>query len=171
MAKIRNDLILQRLGRADEHPLNAQPNAAGRPKLVIPLTEAERRALIPAVEGAVLTEEKSYQSQTTEKSDAMARPEFSVQSADVYRGAEIGEVDLSDWHGDAGQMIRVHAPAAPQVTVVITDGDGLALEQGEAARGLGGLWTYTTLAIATDGPQVIVTARVLPPHLTEVDFD
>jgi hypothetical protein len=163
MAKIRNDIPLQALSAA----LTARMNAAGRPMLAIPLTEEEKRVLPNAKVHALETEAESYDG-ILHKVEGVLRPEYMVQTLDLFRGAEVREVDASDWHGDVGQEIRVHAADAAQVTVVICDGDGLVIEQGAAIRTAGDIWMYTTIATATDGPRLVVVARSLPEHLAEV---
>jgi hypothetical protein len=170
MTKIRNDIQLQALGRTSGQGLEAGVNAAGRPIITIPLAAGEVATVSKAradSKAAAVTINEGI----ADKTDAaMLRPEYIVNSVDVFRGLEIRAVDPSDWHGEAGQVIRIHAEDEAQVTVVITDGDGLVIEQGLAARHDGGEWTYATIAIATDGPRIFATARELPEHLTEVRF-
>lgn len=166
MAKIRNDIPLQALSTV----LTGRMNAAGRPMLVIPLTEEEKRTLSNAKVHAIDIESKT-QDGILPKVEGVLRPEYMVQTLDLFRGAEVREVDASDWHGDVGQEIRVHAADAAQVMVVISDGDGLVIEQGAATRTEGDMWTYKTIATATDGPRLVVAARSLPEHLVVVLFN
>jgi hypothetical protein len=170
MARIRNDIQLQALSRNSGQGLEAGANAAGRPIITIPLVVGEvalvSKARTESKKAAVTINEG-----IADKTDAaLLRPEYIVNSVDVFRGAEITAVDPGDWHGEVSQVIRIHAGDEAQVTVVLTDGDGLVIEQGAAARHDGGEWTYTTIATATDGPWVFVTARELPEHLVEVKF-
>jgi hypothetical protein len=168
MAKIRNDILLAALSSTSGSGPVAGTNAAGRPMINIPLAAGEARAVAKAradsQTAAVTTDEG-----TAVKTDAaMQRPEFGVQSVDVFHSPEIREVDPSDWHGEVAQVIRIHAVKQPMV--VIADGEGRVIEQDAATRAAGDLWTYTTIAPATDGPWLIVTTRALPEHLTEVRF-
>jgi hypothetical protein len=163
MAKIRNDIPLQALSAG----LDARMNAAGRPMLVIPLTEEEKRTLSNAKVHALETEAESYDG-ILHKVEGVLRPEYMVQTLDLFRGAEIRDADASDWHGDVGQDIHVHAADASGVTVVISDGDGTVIEQGAATHTEGDTWTYKTMATATDGPRLVVAAHALPDHLMEV---
>jgi hypothetical protein len=169
MAKIRNDIPLRALSGAAGQGLEARMNAAGRPIVVISLTEMEKPLLAKAKARAVVTESRTLEG-IQHKVEGVLRPEYMVQTLDLFRGDEIRDVDASDWHGDVGQVIRLHASESKQVTVVISDGNGLVIEQGPATRSEGDLWTYMTMATATDGPHVIVTTRELPPHLVEVLF-
>lgn len=170
MAKIRNDIPLRALSGAAGQGLEARMNAAGRPIVVLSLTAAEQPVLTEAQVHAAVTEANT-QDGILPKAEGVLRPEYMAQTLDLFRGDEIQEVDASDWHGDVGQVIRIHAHGAGQVTVVIADGNGLVIEQGLATRAEGDMWTYMTMATATDGPRLVVTTRVLPEHLVEVLFN
>lgn len=168
MAKIRNDIPLQALSGDGGQGLEARMNAAGRPIVVLSLTAAEKSVLSEAQVHAAVTEANT-QDGILPKVEGVLRPEYMAQTLDLFRGNEIRDVDASDWHGDVGQVIRVHG--AGQVTVVICDGNGLVIEQGVAAHTEGDLWTYMTMATATDGPRLVVTTQKLPEHLVEVLFE
>src|SRR5215207_9694621 len=138
MARIRNDILLQALSSSAAHGPAAGVNAAGRPLVTVPLKAAESgavsRALAESKQAAVTIDEG-----IADKSDAaLLRPEYIVTHVELFRGDEIRTVDAGGWHGEAGQVIRVHA--AKQPMVVIADGEGLVIEQGAAARAEGDLW-------------------------------
>jgi len=57
------------------------------------------------------------------------------------------------------------------VNVVITDSTGAVQEQGQAAQADGLWWNYTTTATAPSGPRLVVTARDLPGHTAQMNWD
>jgi hypothetical protein len=170
MARIRNDILLQALDSSAAHGPAAGVNAAGRPLVTVPLKADERGAVMRALAESQTAEVTTDEGTAVKTDAAMLRPEFIATHVELFHGTEIGKVDAGDWHGEAGQVIRIHAADATQPTVVIADGEGLVIEQGKATRAEGDLWIYTTMATATDGPWLIVTTRTLPEHLTEVKF-
>jgi hypothetical protein len=94
---------------------------------------------------------------------------YNVAVADWFHAPKILDVDLSGWDGGAGQLIRVRARddvQVTQVTVEITDGNGVFSEQGAAVRAEGLWWEYTTLSAG--GTQVSVSAQDLPGHSVEL---
>jgi hypothetical protein len=167
MAKIRNHILLQGLSSTTGQGLTAERNECGRPILSIPLTADERyrvsKALASAWAESHVAAFMAFDG-VAEKTDA----EPSVQAVDMFHGWEICEVDPSDWHGEAGGVIRLHTRHASDPIVVITDGEGRVIEQGPATVTDGDVWTYTTSTTAPQGPRLIVTARDLPAHLQEV---
>ncbi len=170
MTKIRNDILLQALNNTTGEGPAAGFNPAGRPIITIPLRGDEGAEVSKALGQAQKAASTVYEDIAVKTDAFMLRPEYIVQSVDVFHGAEIREVDPADWHGENGQVIRIHAAGAVPPTVVIADGEGRVIEQDVAARTDDGLWTYTTIAPATDGPRLFVTTRELPPHLMEVKF-
>jgi hypothetical protein len=67
-----------------------------------------------------------------------------VAVSDFLHAPEIHEIDVKDYHGNPGDIIRVRATDDFKVTsvkVIITDADGNVIETGEAMpRGRKGLW-------------------------------
>ena len=57
------------------------------------------------------------------------------------------------------------------MNVVITDSTGAVQEQGQAAQADGLWWNYTTTATAPSGPRLVVTARDLPGHTAQMNWD
>jgi hypothetical protein len=168
MAKIRNDILLQALNHTTGEGPAAGFNPAGRPLLTIPLTVDEGGAVTRALAESQTAEVTTDEGTAVKTDAAMLRPEYGVQSVDLFHGAEIRKVDPGDWHGEVAQVIRIHAAGQP--SVVIADGEGHVTEQGVGTGPDGDLWTYMTVSPATDGPWLIVTTRALPEHLTEVRF-
>ena len=85
------------------------------------------------------------------------------------------DIDASAWNGAVGQVIRVKAiddVQVTQVTVVITDNADVVLEQGQAVRETDSLWwSYTTTATAPAESRIVVSARDLPGHITEMEWE
>ncbi len=168
MAKIRNDILLQGLSSTTGQGLTAERTASGRPILSIPLTVDEKYRVSKALAESHAAAYLSYQGVDDKTAAALMAPDYMLESVDMFHGLEIREVDPSDWHGEAGQVIRLHARHASDPIVVITDGEGRVIEQGRATGADGDLWTYTTSTTAPEGPRLIVTARDLPRHLEQV---
>jgi len=85
--------------------------------------------------------------------------------ADWFHPPEIKEIDISDWHGQIGQTIRVQAiddVQVKQVNVMITDENDVILEQGVAMAEEGGWWTYRTTAAATGNRRYWCRRRTCP---------
>jgi hypothetical protein len=99
---------------------------------------------------------------------------YNIAISDWFHAPEILEVDTSAWKGKSGQVIRVKAVddvLVMQVDVVITDGAGVTLEEGKATQVKDGWWSYTTTASTKDGAKVMATARDLPGHIAEFNWD
>jgi len=109
-----------------------------------------------------------------DKAEGTGRTPANVAMADFFHAPEVLELDINNWHGEVGQVIRIKATDDVKVTqlnVVITDGAGTVLEQGAAVQDENRWWSYTTTAVAADNPRVIVTARDLPGNLTVFNWD
>jgi hypothetical protein len=97
---------------------------------------------------------------------------FKVATADFLHPPEIREIDLADYHGKPGDVIRVHAVddvKVAQVGILIVDHENCLLEMGMAENPDGGeIWRYVA---TVDAPghhvRVIVDAADLPGHLAE----
>jgi hypothetical protein len=91
--------------------------------------------------------------------------------ADWFHPPEIKEINLSEWNGQVGQLIRVQAlddVQVQKVSVVITDESDVVLEQGLADPEDGGWWVYRTTTSSSGNPKVLVAAEDLPGHVTEM---
>jgi len=109
-----------------------------------------------------------------DKAEGTGRTPANVAMADFFHAPEVLELDINNWHGEVGQVIRIKATDDVKVTqlnVLITDGAGTVLEQGAAVQDENRWWSYTTTAVAADNPRVIVTARDLPGNLTVFNWD
>ena len=99
---------------------------------------------------------------------------YNVAVADWFNPPQIKELDVTAWNRGPGQTIRVKAMDDVQVTqvnVVITDNAGAVQEQGQATQADGLWWNYTTTATAPEGPRLVVTARDLPGHTAQMNWD
>jgi hypothetical protein len=96
-----------------------------------------------------------------------------VALADWFHEPEVQELDLSNWHGGPGEIIRALAVddvRVTQVTVLILAEDGTLLEQGPAVQAADKLWwEYVTTVAASGNPQVVVTARDLAGHFGKLE--
>src|SRR3972149_1767766 len=78
---------------------------------------------------------------------------------------QIPEIDVKGWNGQAGQPIRVKATDDVQVirvSVVIGDGNGTVLEQGNASQDEGQWWTYVTTVQTNGSRSLKITAHDRP---------
>jgi hypothetical protein len=92
-----------------------------------------------------------------------------IAMMDWFHPPEILEIDLANWTGQAGQVIRIRAVddvQVRQVSVAILDESNAELEQGLATLN-GGNWMYWTTVAATRRAKVLVRAEDLPGHVTE----
>ena len=99
---------------------------------------------------------------------------YNVAVADWFNKPQIKELDVTGWNGGPGQTIRVRAMddvQVAQVNVVITDNAGTVQEQGQAVQADGLWWNYTTTGTAPEGPRMVVTARDLPGHTAQMNWD
>ena len=98
---------------------------------------------------------------------------YNVAIADWFHPPHILEVDLDTWTGQPGQLIRVKAiddVLIKQVTLLITDGAGMLLEQGHAVQVDPICWEYTTtLPANAPHPSVLVFAQDLPGHTARLE--
>jgi hypothetical protein len=101
----------------------------------------------------------------------MAKIPYNLALSDWFNPPEVLEIDLSDWCGQAGQVIRMRAQddvLVQHVRVTITDEVGTVLEQGPAVEAGALWWEYMTTATASGKVEVKATALDLPGHKTEM---
>jgi hypothetical protein len=97
---------------------------------------------------------------------------FNIAVADFFHAPDIETVDLSKYHGNAGDPIRIITRddfAVKSVTVRIVNSDGSLHEEGEAVQSVSALWIYTAIRDNEnlDGDKIIVTVSDLPGNVTE----
>jgi hypothetical protein len=182
MAKVRNNIIIQGLSGSLGEQLVIKQDKAGRTIVGVSPTFDPNRTYSEAQlthqdqfrEAAAYAKDTKDQEAYVEKAVGTPMTSYNVAMADWFHAPEILELDVSAWHGEAGQVIRIKAVDDIQVTqvnVVITDSTGAALEQGQAVRADGLWWDYTTTATAPEGPRVVATARDLPGHVAQFNWD
>jgi hypothetical protein len=101
------------------------------------------------------------------------RVPFNAAVADFLHAPQIENIDLSDYTGQAGDVIRITVSDDMQVTsvsVLITNADGSLVEEGDAAPDAGGYtWTYTATRNNDnlDGDKIVITASDLPGNVSK----
>ena len=96
---------------------------------------------------------------------------YNVAVADFLNAPDIAEVDLSAYHGAAGDTIKVSASddfAVKSVTVKIVNASGETVEEGEAVHKIGSMWVYTAVTEINNlaGSKIIVSAADIPGNVT-----
>src|SRR3989337_1546981 len=98
---------------------------------------------------------------------------YNVAVADWFNKPQITALDVTGWKGQTGQTIRIKAiddVRISRVSVVITDGNGLVFEQGNAQPGDASWWTYITTAQANGNRRLDVTALDLPGNKAQTTW-
>jgi len=94
-----------------------------------------------------------------------------VATADFLHAPEIHHIDLEDYHGRRGDLIRIYASddvAVTRLGVLIVDSANHLIEMGMARHDEGDRWVYRARRQAPgEHVRVIVDAADLPGHLTE----
>jgi hypothetical protein len=103
------------------------------------------------------------------------RQPFNVAVADFLHAPEIDLIDVSGYHGDPGDVIRIEATddfAVKEVKVVIAGPDGSIVEEGFAQQGaLSFEWIYTATAAnpSLTGDRIEVYASDMPGNITKAE--
>jgi len=110
------------------------------------------------------------------KAEGTAKNAYNVAVQDWFSQPEILEFDISSWNGQIGQPIRVKVQEeifVAQVSVMIKDGVGAILEQGQATREDGLWWMYTTTTVISDPltNSIVATAQDLPGNHAEMTWN
>lgn len=105
------------------------------------------------------------------KANGGRKSPFNLAVADWFKAPEVLAIDLSDWKGASGELIRVQAQdniTVKRVIVGFSDASGELLEEG-AATDVGDLWwEYTTRSNLVGAVTVTATAVDLPGNMTEL---
>ena len=97
---------------------------------------------------------------------------YNVAIKDFLNLPVVEAIDVKDYSGEPGQLIRARATddfKVMSVSIVITDSNNQVIEKGEAiARGKRGLWRYTTTVrnLNLEGTVITVEAKDVPGHTT-----
>jgi hypothetical protein len=98
---------------------------------------------------------------------------YSVAVADFLNAPDIVEVDLTNYHGNVGDTIRMRVTddfKVVGVKVIIQNGDGSLVEQGNAtvqSNGLDWVFTATVANASLDGDKILIQASDQPGNVTE----
>jgi hypothetical protein len=96
-----------------------------------------------------------------------------IAVADFLHAPDIELIDISGYHGQPGDVIRLEVTddfAVKEVKVVITNADGSIVEEGFAeAKATGYEWTYIATAVneSTVGDRIEVFASDTPGNITQ----
>jgi selenophosphate synthetase-related protein len=181
MAKIRKNIIIQGFSGTLGDQLIIKQDKAGRTILAVPPTVDPNRTYSEAQQAqhqkfrdaATYAKGAKDAEEYVDKAKGTPQTPSNVAMADWFHAPEIKEIDVTAWHGTAGQMIRILAVddvKVTQVTVVITDGAGTVLEQGAAVQAEGAWWNYTTTVTDPNASRIVVSARDLPGHIGELNW-
>jgi hypothetical protein len=97
---------------------------------------------------------------------------YNVAFADFFRAPDILEINISNYTGQAGQVIHIKVTddfKVKTVKVQIHNDDGSLVEEGLAVQtGNGPDWTYTTTAVNSNlgGDKITIMATDNPANLT-----
>ncbi len=143
MATVRRNMVIEGIGGMLGNQLIFKRDKAGRTIISIKPRFDENREFTPAH----LTQQERFQeaaayakdvAQTepvyAEKAAGTAKSAYNVAIADWFHSPEVDEIDLSDYTGQAGQVIRAKVADDVQVTqvsVVIATEAGVVVEQGQ----------------------------------------
>ncbi len=107
-----------------------------------------------------------------ERAAAQKRTAFNVAVADFFNAPDIEHVDISDYTGQPGDIIRIRVHddfMVKSVTVNIANADGSLVEEGEAQPDASGyVWTYTATQAneSLDGDRIAISASDMPGNIT-----
>lgn len=182
MAKIRKNIIIQGFSGSLGEQLVIKQDKAGRTILAVPPTFDPDRSFSEAQlqrqeyfrEAAAYAKDAKGQEEYVTKAEGTPQSSYNVAMADWFHAPEVGEIDASAWSGGASQVIRIRATdnvKVTQVTVLITDGGGNVLEQGNAVEADGSWWTYTTQAATPGASRIVASARDLPGNIAQLEWE
>ena len=138
--KLGNQIVF-RQGKGGQTIIAVKP-AAGRS--FNPAQQAHQDAFRNAIAYAKTAKDETIY---LTKSQGTTMTAFNAAVADWFNKPEVLEINIDNWTGDAGQIIRVKAQDDTQVTKVhvqIADAQGNILEEGDAVQADGLWWAYTT---------------------------
>lgn len=181
MAKIRKNIIIQGFSGTLGDQLVIKQDKAGRTILAVPPTvdpdrtfsEAQQAQHEKFREAATYAKDAKVQEVYQEKAEGTPQTPYNVAMADWFHAPEVQEIDMENWHGAIGDVIRIKAVddvQVTQVTVLITDSAGVVLEQGAAMNTGSGWWTYTMQTAVSGSPRVVASARDLPGNVAQLEW-
>ncbi len=164
------DLVFRRFG--DEVVMSRKPNTEGRVWTEAQMAQREqfRQA---ALYGKMVIADPQAKAVYEAEAQARGVPVFSVMVADFFNAPSVDEIDVSGYAGKVGDPIIVRASddfEVTGVTVVMSTGDGQAVELGAAVEtpAKSGRWMYTATQAVPAGTavRIAVTATDRPGHKT-----
>jgi hypothetical protein len=171
-----NILVLGPNGVLEEQPLNHKTRS-GKTIITTAARFDDRRDSMetnktdPAAVGKATTYANFAQTQEVylKKAKGSGVSAYYIAIADWFEGPKVREINLDDWTGESGQIIRVKARdnvKVARVSVIIRNAQDEVVEMGEAAQSAPGSpwWIYMTrsLVSTTPFPSVEATAYDLP---------
>jgi len=183
MAKVRHNIVIEGLSGGLGDQLVIKMDKAGRTIVSTMPTFNENREFSPAQqaqqeafrEASAYAKDAKGEAVYQAKAEGKATSSYNEALADWFHAPEIKEIDVSAWTGEAGQAIRVKAlddVQVKKVTIVISDAQGVVLEQGEAEAVDGLWWSYTTSVSTTvNQARILATAQDLPGHVGSLSWD
>ena len=179
MAKVRNNVVMRGLSGSFGDQMVIKIDKAGRTIVSNKpefdpnrqFTESQLTHQEDFREASAYAKNAKGQEEYLAKAEGTPKSTYNVAMADWFHAPEIKDIDISAWHGQTGQMIRIEAMddvKVTQVTVVITDAEGAVIEQGQAEPATGLWWEYVTSAAATGNPSVLVSVQDLPGHIAQM---
>jgi hypothetical protein len=185
MAKVKKNIVMKGLSGSLGDQLVVKGGKGGRTIISIKPTFPEDREFSDAQKEhmedfreAMMYAKDAAKTEAVyaEKAEDTPLSAYNVAIADWFHEPEIGDIDLSGWTGQAGEPIRIRAVddvKVERVTVVITDAEGVLIEQGaatqEATQEDKLWWVYTTTKPAAGLPKVIAVARDLPGNIAQME--
>jgi hypothetical protein len=175
MAKVRNNIFVRGLSGAVGDQFVIKTTRSGKTIITNMPTFGEDRQFSEAQKShqSAFREASAYarsaktQPVYVERANATNSIPYNVAISDWFGKPQVLEIDVTDWTGQAGQPIRVRAQDNIHVATVqirIEDKDGTQLEEGEAVKGDGLWWTYTTTSTVPQAIacRVVAVAMDLP---------
>ncbi len=124
------------------------------------------------------TDEESPDKETYEEAAETAsdgRSPMNMAVSDWFHPPEIDEVDFSEYHGRAGDVITIllkNEAKVDSVKLTISDADGNLLERGEATRRMALVWDYTaTQDLPGDDATFVISVTDLPGNTAEESLE
>ena len=124
------------------------------------------------------TDDESPDKETYEEAAEAAadgRSPMNLAVSDWFHPPEIDEVDFSDYHGRAGDVITILLKNEAKVDTVrleIADAEGNVLERGTATRRLALVWDYTaTTDLPGDDATFTISVTDLPGNTAEESLE
>jgi hypothetical protein len=179
MATVRNNIIMQGLSGGLGNQIILRQDKAGRtiiatrprrnPNRVFSETQQQHRNNFR--EAAAYAQSARTAPIYVSKAAGTPMNPYNVALADWFHAPEILDMDLGDWSGQPGKVIRVKAiddVLVSDVTVRIQGAGGALLEQGEATQADGLWWEYTTKSTGSGSLTVFAAAQDMPGNITEM---